>query len=108
MSIEPGLEFREIKRDEFGNLLPDSVDEVLRPTFSNPNQETERVAIRELHSKLDASTAQIIREQENPQLSFSDAGSLEAPEWLRRQHTEEVAALEAEVRRLQSKSESAE
>lgn len=106
MSIEPGLEFREIKRDEFGNLLPDSVDEVLRPTFSSPNQETERAAIAELHRRLDASTVQIVCDHENPQLAFTDAGSTQdAPEWLKRQHTEEVAALESEVRRLQSNPE---
>ena len=63
MSIEPGLEFREIKRDEFGNLLPDSVDHVMRPDIRAVTDDEKR-AIAEIHKSLDASLTRITQPQQ--------------------------------------------
>jgi hypothetical protein len=95
--------------DGFGNRLPDSTDAVLRPSFNSLNRDIEARAIEQMHSSLDASVERAAREHEQPQLEFPDAEpSLEIPEWLRRQHNEQVATLEMELRGLQSKPESAE
>jgi hypothetical protein len=102
MSIEPGLEFREIKRDEFGNLLPDSVDHVMRPDIRAVTDDEQR-AIAEIHKSLDASLARITQPQQLA-LTLTQEATPEAS-LLDKALAVERAKVDAEISRLMQKPE---